>query len=115
MISRTFWPWSRKYSAMAVARHAPCRRISGVLSAGAATTTERPPTLLAQDALDEFLHFATALADQADDDDVGLGVAGHHAQQHALAHAGAGEQADALAATNGQQRIDGAHADIQRA
>ena len=51
----------------------------------------------AEDALDEFLHFAAALADQADDDDVGRGVARHHAQQHALADAAAGEQADALA------------------
>ncbi len=67
-----------------------------------------------ENALDEFLHFAAALADQADDDDVGAGVARHHAEQHALADAAAGEQADALAATDGQQRIDGAHADIER-
>jgi hypothetical protein len=33
------------------------------------------------------------------------GVARHHAQQHALAHAGAGEQADALAAAHGQQAL----------
>ena len=70
---------------------------------------------LAQDVLDEFLHFAAALADQADDDDVRLRVAGHHAQQHRLADAGAGEQAQALAAAHGQQRIDRAHAGVQRA
>ena len=67
-----------------------------------------------EDALDEFLHFAAALADQADDDDVGAGVARHHAEQHRLADAGTGEQADALAAADGQQRIDRAHADIER-
>ena len=56
-----------------------------------------------EDAVDEFLHFAAALADQAHDDDVGAGVARHHAEQHALADARAGEQADALAASDGQQ------------
>ena len=34
-------PRSRKYSAMAVASHAPCSRMSGGLSAGVATTTAR--------------------------------------------------------------------------
>ena len=67
-----------------------------------------------EDALDEFLHFAAALADQPDDDDVGAGVARHHAEQHGLADAGAGEQADALAAADRQQRIDRAHADVER-
>ena len=57
---------------------------------------------LAEDVLDEFLDLAAALADQADDDHVGAGVARHHAEQHALADAGAGEQADALAAADGQ-------------
>ena len=114
MISSTVRPRSRKYSAIAVASHAPCRRISGGLSAGHATTTARRRPSGPEDALDEFLHFAAALADQADDDDVGAGVARHHAEQHALADAGAGEQADALAATDGQQRVDRAHADIER-
>ena len=63
--------------------------------------------------LDEFLHLAAALADQADHDHVGAGVARHHAEQHALADAGAGEQAHALAAPDGQQRVDRAHAHIQ--
>ena len=63
---------------------------------------------------DEFLDLAAALADQADDDDVGIRVARHHAEQHALADADAGEQADALSAADREQRVDGAHADIQR-
>ena len=41
----------------------------------------------AENAIHEFLHFAAALAYQADDDDVGAGVARHHAEQHALADA----------------------------
>ena len=89
-------------------------RTSGGASAGAATTTRAAQALLAEDVLDEFLDFAAALADQADDDHVGRGVARHHAQQHALADAGAGEQADALAAADGQHRVDRAHAGVQR-
>src|SRR5262249_16065993 len=67
-----------------------------------------------QDALYEFFHFATALADQTDDDDVGGGVPRHHAEQHALADAAAREQTDALTATDRQQRIDRTNADIER-
>ena len=78
-------------------------RISGGLSAGPPPPRTAREAFLAQDLVDEFLHFAAALADQADDDHVGLGVAGHHAEQHALADAAAGEQADALATTDGQQ------------
>src|SRR5690606_32994555 len=54
------------------------------------------------------------LADETDNDDVGGGEARHHAEQHALAHAAAGEQAHALAAADGEQRIDGAYAHIER-
>ncbi len=70
-------------------------------------------TLGAEVVLYEFLDFPAAFADEADDDDVGLGIAGHHAQQHALAHAGTGEQAHALAAADGQQAVDGAHTRVQ--
>jgi hypothetical protein len=69
---------------------------------------------VAEDVLDEFLDLAAALADQADDDDVGRGEARHHAHQHRLADAGAGEQAQALAAADGEQRVDRAHAGVQR-
>src|SRR6185437_10805499 len=69
---------------------------------------------LAENALDEFLDFATALADQSDDDDVGGGVARHHAEQHALADAAAGKQPDPLAAPDRQQSVDGPHAHVQR-
>ncbi|MDQ1133360.1 hypothetical protein QE386_001955 [Pseudoxanthomonas winnipegensis] len=69
---------------------------------------------LAEGGLDEIAHFAAAFADQAHDDDIGRGVAGHHAQQRRLAHARAGEQAHALAAADGQHGVDGAHADIER-
>ena len=89
-------------------------RTSGGASAGAATTTERAQAFVAEDVLDEFLDFAAALADQADDDHVGRGVARHHAEQHRLADAGAGEQADALAAADGEHRVDRAHAGVER-
>ncbi len=54
---------------------------------------------LTQDVLDELLDLTSPLADQPDHNDVGLGEAGHHAQQHTLAHAGTGEQAETLTAT----------------
>src|SRR3546814_9815648 len=57
---------------------------------------------------------STALADQADDHDIGLREARHHAEQCRLADAGAGEQAEPLAASDRQQRVDRAHADIER-
>ena len=41
MISRTFLPWARKYSAMAVARSAPRIRSNGDRSAGTATMMVR--------------------------------------------------------------------------
>ena len=67
-----------------------------------------------QVALDELVYLAAALADQGDDDHVGVGVAGHHAQQHALAHAGAGENAHPLPLAAGQQAVDRANAGGQR-
>ena len=77
---------------------APFTRTSAGSSEGATTTTRARQPLGAEVVLDELAHLAAALADQADHDHVGLGVAGHHAEQRALADAGAGEQADALAA-----------------
>ena len=69
---------------------------------------------LAEDLVDELLHLAAPLADQTDDDDVGPGEAGHHPQQHRLAHPGTGEQAEALAAADREQAIDRADADVER-
>ena len=71
------------------------------------------PVLRSEDTVDEFLHFPAAFTDQTDDDHISTGIAGHHAQQHALAHTAAGKQADALAASDGQQAVDGAYANIQ--
>jgi hypothetical protein len=70
--------------------------------------------LIAQILLQEFLHLAAALADQANDRHVGLDIAGQHRQQHRLADAGAGENAHALAATAGEEGIECAHAEIER-
>ena len=75
-------------------------RISGVSSAGVATTTACRMPSSPSDVVDKFAHFTTALADQTDDDDVGVGIARHHAEQHALADAAAGEQSHALAAAD---------------
>jgi hypothetical protein len=58
---------------------------------------------LTQVALDEFLDLAAAFADQGNDVDVRLGVFGHHAEEHALAHSGTGHDAHALADAAGEQ------------
>ena len=67
-----------------------------------------------QVALEEFVHFAAALADQADHAHVGRRVAGHHPQRDALAHARAGEDAHPLAQAAGQQAVDRPHAGRER-
>ena len=73
-----------------------------------------PPRLGRQILRDEILHFSAALADQPDDDHVGVREPRHHAEQHALADAAAGEETQPLAAADGQQRVDRAHADVER-
>ena len=73
----------------------------------------RLQALLAQGLLDEFAHLAAPFADQADDDGVAVGVLGQHRQQHRLADAGAGEDAQALAAAGGGEDVHGAHAQVQ--
>ena len=70
-------------------------------------------TLGAQRLADKSLHLAPALANQADHHHIGLGEARQHAQQHALAHARAGHQSDALSAPKGQQPVDGTNAHVQ--
>jgi hypothetical protein len=62
---------------------------------------------------DEIKHFASALADHTNDDDIGGSEACHHAEQHALANAAARNQAYSLTLANGEKRIDGAYADIE--
>ena len=63
--------------------------------------------------LDELADLAAALADQGDDGDGGLVVAGDHRQQRRLADAGAGEDADALAAADGGERVEDPDAERQ--
>lgn len=71
------------------------------------------PAFGAENVLDKVFDLAATLADQANDDHIRLGITGHHAEQHALADAGAGEQAHTLAAADGQQSVDGAHPHVQ--
>src|SRR5690606_3907303 len=60
--------------------------------------------------LEEAPDLAAPPADQRQHDDVGLGAAGHHAEQRALADAAAAEHADALPASARQHGVDRAHA-----
>ena len=70
--------------------------------------------LLAEIVLQELLHLAAALADEADHRDVGHDIAREHREQHRLADARAGEDAHALAAAAGEEGIERAHAEIER-
>ena len=65
-------------------------------------------------ALEELAHLAAALADERDDDDVGLGAARDRAEQRALADARAGEEADALPLAEREQAVEHAHAGRER-
>ena len=68
----------------------------------------------AKDFLNKFLHFTATFADQPDHHHIGVGEAGHHPQQYALADPGAGEQAHPLTAPDRQQGVDRPHSDIER-
>ena len=68
----------------------------------------------AQIVLQEFLHLAAALADQADHRNVGRHVAGQHRQKHRFADTRARKDAHALAAADGEKGIERAHAEIER-
>ena len=61
--------------------------------------------------LEELADLAAALADQGDHRDLGVGAAGDHREQAGLADAGAGEDADPLAAAAGHQRVQRPHAE----
>ena len=106
----TLRPWSRKYSAIAVAVNAAFRRTSAGWSDVAHDHDGAREALFAEVALHELEDLSTALADQADHVDLLGGRAGDHAQQRGLADAGAGEDADALAAAAGHERVQGPHA-----
>jgi hypothetical protein len=73
-----------------------------------------PHAIGSQGIAHEILDLAAALADQSDHGNVGLGISSHHAEQHGLAHAGSCEKTDALSSADGEQRVDGAHAHIER-
>ena len=61
---------------------------------------------------DEFTQLAAALANEPDDVDVGLGVAGDHAHERRFSDARSGHDADALALAEGEQAVYGPHAHI---
>ena len=69
----------------------------------------------AEGVLDELARLAAALADQADDHDLGGAVAGHHRQQGRLPHSGAGEDPHPLAAAAGDEGVHGADAEVDLA
>ena len=80
----------------------------------ATTSTDLARALRLELAVEEFAHFAAALADQGDHDDIGIGVAGDIGQDRRFADARLAENADALAAPAGQKAVDGADAELDR-
>ena len=67
-------------------------------------------TGFAQTTRDELLDFTSPFTDHPDHDSVGGRAARQHAQQRALAHAGASEDAQTLSIAAGQHRINRSHA-----
>jgi hypothetical protein len=63
--------------------------------------------------LEKLADFASAFADQRQDDHIAHGIAGQHGQQARLADAGAGEQADALTLAAGGKGVEHVHAEIE--
>jgi hypothetical protein len=70
---------------------------------------------LAQAVLDELARLAAALADQADDGDVRLGMPRQHRQQAGLADAGAGVDAETLPPAARQEGIERPDTEIELA
>ncbi len=64
--------------------------------------------------VEQLADLATAFADQADHDHIGLAVANDAGQQRGLAYSRLAENADALALGQGQQTVDRAHAKEHR-
>jgi hypothetical protein len=65
------------------------------------------PSRFIQVFFQELAHFATAFTNERDDVDVSLRLAGDHAQQGGFADAAAGENAQTLAPSTRDERVDG--------
>src|SRR5262249_51983590 len=65
-------------------------------------------------AIEKFANLAAALADQADDDDLGIGVARDFREQARLADARLAENTDALAAPAGEKPVDRPYTELNR-
>ena len=98
---------------MAIARNAPFTRFSAGSFEVATMTTDFLRPRFVQVAFQKFTHFAAAFADERDDVHVGLGLRRHHAEQRGFADAAAGENAEALAAAAGHERVHGLDAGLE--
>ncbi len=107
-------PCAQKYSATVVAASAARMRSKGRLVGGGDDDHGALAAFLSERVFEEVAHFAAAFADQPEHGEVGSGVARHHADQRALAHAAAAENADALSAAAGEESIDRADAAAER-
>src|ERR1700739_3551723 len=82
----------------------------GTFSASART----PPAFGSQGIFEKVADLAAAFPNQTEDRDLRFGVARHHTDQSAFAHAAAAENADALPPAAGEKSIHGADAAADR-
>jgi len=90
-----------------ISGHADVAMAVRAMKAGAVDFLAKP--FSTQDLLDKILDFSSALTDQSHNNDIGAGIARHHAEQDALSHAGTGKKAHALAAPHRKQGIYRTH------
>src|SRR5450759_2383083 len=63
--------------------------------------------------LEELAYLPAAFTDQPDNVDIGLRVAGDHAEQDAFSHSGARKDAHALALSDRKKPVEASHAQIE--
>src|SRR6185436_16302173 len=72
-------------------------------------------SVFAKIVFNKFLELAAALANERDDDDVGIGVPREHAEQNRLADSGTREDTKALTFAARHEGVQRAHAEIELA
>ena len=99
------WPWSCRRPGRALQR----RFVGGGDHHDGAPVSSSSPRVSSMNPASS----RPPLVDQPDDDSVAVGVLGQHGKQHRLADAGAGEDAEPLAAAAGGEHVHGPDAEVQ--
>ena len=114
IISSTSRPWSRKYSAMAVATSAPRGAHERRLVAGRHDHHRARQSFRPEVALDEFAHLAAALADQRDHVDIGAVAWRASCPAARSCRRRSRRRCPSAARGRGEQTVDGANAGTER-